>query len=201
MPRTLRVFIALDLPQATVSTLADAQDELRARAIRMRWVPPRNMHLTLAFIGEIERPVLDGVFSAVDRAVFDFSPFRLAVAGMGVFPNLSRPRVLWAGFRGDTVLLLGVKAELDRHLGTVEGLSFHPDNRPFRPHLTLGRAKGRLDSGSLKAALRDYSNFRAEEFITNAIHVYQSRLGPRGAVYTRLHTTRLLAEVENQPED
>jgi RNA 2',3'-cyclic 3'-phosphodiesterase len=200
MPETVRTFVALDLPETILSAVADIQKDLRAKGLRMRWVPSRNMHLTLAFLGEIERDTLGEVFGAVDRTGAGYTSFRLSFSGMGVFPNIRRPRVLWLGFAGDTARISSVKKIMDGNLMSVGELSYRQDKRPFRAHLTLGRAKGRMDVEELKRALRFYSHFKTEEFIINLIHVYQSRLGPKGAVYTRLHTTRLTADAEYQPE-
>jgi 2'-5' RNA ligase len=146
----MRLFIALDLPDDVRAELAAAQARLGGHAVR--WAAAEGMHLTLQFLGEVEAGRVDGLLAAL--AVVSAPPFALRLAGLGAFPSAARPRVLWAGLGGD----LGALGALQRAVtAATSALGFPPEERPFTPHLTLGRARqdvGDAQIHDLAAALR-----------------------------------------------
>ena len=141
----MRLFIAADLDGAARTAVADAVERLRARAEQERrgaargvaWVDPRNLHLTLHFLGEID----DARWPALRDAVappLDAGPPRLALGLWGTFPPHGPSRVIWMGVTAGAEGLAAAHAELGARLQAV-GLV--PDARPFSPHLTVGRVK------------------------------------------------------------
>jgi len=188
--KKMRVFIAISLPDSILRAIGNAQDRFRRSGFDIRWVRREGIHLTLKFLGEVDRPDLEKVPDAMERACMGFSCFSLQGAGVGVFPDLKRPRVIWTGISGDAEILKNLHAKLDSEL---KGVGFPKETRPFKGHLTLGRVKGPLDKAKFRSALEDLSDFATESFLVDSLVLYQSTLRPQGAVYTRLAVANLAA--------
>src|SRR5689334_4831235 len=134
----MRTFIAIELPEQIKTELAKLQNELRRAQADVSWTKPENIHLTLRFLGEIQERQLEALKRVCAESAAEFAPFRLALKEAGVFPNFRQPRVLWAGLAGE----LEAAARLQRHLEEgVVSLGFAPGDKPFKPHLTVGRVK------------------------------------------------------------
>lgn len=178
----MRTFVALDLTEETQAALRAAQKAM-GRLGGLRWTDPAAIHLTLKFIGDIEDARLAAAFDVMRRAAAGVAPVEFAVRGLGWFPPGRRPRVIWAGIEGST----GVIAELARRLDEgLADLGIAREARAFKPHLTLGRANGRIDASEVEAAFgriakREFGQELAEELV-----LYMSELLPSGARYTRM---------------
>jgi len=184
-----RVFLAIEIPDAVREALTgplEAQQELRG-AIRIN--PVDRMHLTLHFLGHLARPMVEQLQPALAAVVLRHQRFRLAAQGVGAFPNISRPRVLWAGITGDDLpRLTALQLELGDGLRTadvtVEGDRFHP-------HLTLGRVRRPLTAPE-RAVLRDWSTRWGAaafgEVPVDQVRLMRSQLGGGPPRYTTLAT-------------
>ncbi len=179
----IRAFIAMPLPREVIDQARELQQQLRQESLRMRWVRPAAIHLTLKFLGDIDPHRVGDIEKALETAASSTGPLALAVKGIGVFPTLKRVRVLWMGIAGETSLLLECHQNLDAQLAKM---GFKPEKRRFNAHLTLARAKGRLDPHRLVRCLETIGGFEAVPFAGRQITLYQSDLKPDGAVYTRL---------------
>jgi 2'-5' RNA ligase len=185
MPDSIRAFIAFELPQSVLSSVRSVQDRLRSFGFQIRWVPPVNIHLTLKFLGDIQTADVEKIGNAVTRSVADATPLSLFVEGVGVFPDMRRPRVLWLGISGQ----LDALKQLQKRLEVQLSLSGYPkERRPFRGHLTLGRIKGKIDTQKLQFAMDACKDFRSSPFVASEVCLIQSRLKPAGAEYSRLMT-------------
>ncbi len=183
MDEKIRTFIAINLPDPVLGAIAGVQETLKRSGLKMRWVRREGMHLTLKFLGDIDRNHVEDIRGAMERSTRAFSPFTLRGEGVGVFPDFTRPRVAWVGVSGDIETLRSLQRELDSQLN---GLGFEKEKRPFKGHLTLGRVKGSLDRTRLKEALFALEDFSTQPFEVKALILFQSDLRPDGAVYTRL---------------
>lgn len=198
MTEKIRSFIAIPLPESVKSHIRTIQDNIRSTGLKMRWVKPENIHLTLKFLGDIPRTDVDAVAGAMDRAAGTISPLSLGAKGIGVFPNIKRPRVLWAGLNGETHELIRLQQNLEQKLEqSLVPLGFKKENRSFKAHLTIARikqAKHRIYPKDLVQVIEKNGNFESESFTVNEIILYQSVLKPTGAVYTKLKTVSLKSE-------
>jgi 2'-5' RNA ligase len=175
----MRVFIAIDLPEEIRTRLAAMQAELRSTASSARWVAAESSHLTLKFIGEIAEQRLEDIDAAL--AGLTWIPFTISVKGVGFFPGPKSPRVFWAGLHAPT--MEGLSQEIDTRL---ERAGFDREQRAFRPHITLARAKtSRLESALVKASDK-FAETEFGAFTVDRIHLYESTLKPTGSVYTAL---------------
>jgi 2'-5' RNA ligase len=187
---TIRAFIAIELPDAVKQFIGDIQNRLRAARVNCRWVKPANIHLTLKFLGDVAPDRLDDIHTAMTAAAAGQVPFNLRARGFGGFPNLRRPRVLWIGMDGQTDSLANLQKCLDDSLAEI---GFESEKRPFKGHLTLGRAKGRSDAAQFDPIADTINETGSETFQINDIVLFKSVLQPTGAVYTALGRSSLSA--------
>lgn len=181
MGNTLRAFIAIPLPPDIIELAADLQFRLKSGGLKLRWVRLQSIHLTLKFLGDIPEFQVDDVGSAMQRAGSGFGGVDLTVQGMGVFPGIKRPRVLWLGIGGETERLARLHERLDAEL---EQVGIAREKRPFRAHLTIARAKGAVSTRLLLDTLQTQGLYAARPFQAQQMVLYQSDLRPQGAVYT-----------------
>ncbi len=186
MAELIRTFIAIELTPATRRILADAVSDLKGRTeANVRWVNPGNVHLTLKFLGNVDAAVIPSLVKSVQAAVGDSGPFRLALGNLGAFPNPARARVVWVGLEGAVDALLDLQRRVEQ-VATAMGLA--EEQRPFAPHLTLGRVSNNPPThrASLAAALRRGAAPLVGGFDAEEVVVMRSDLRPTGAVYTPL---------------
>jgi 2'-5' RNA ligase len=183
MPPTIRTFIALELPPLVISMLAKVQEDFKSMRLRAKWVRPENIHLTLKFLGNINPGDIDKIGGAMMDAVDDFAAINLVAGGVGVFPGIKRPRVIWVGLGGQIQLLFAMQRVLEDNLAA---LGFKKEKRPFKGHLTLGRFRQTVNSDTIRQIMREYANQYSEEFTARRIILFKSDLKPTGAVYSQL---------------
>ncbi len=183
MSGTIRAFIAFELPADVLDRVQSLQEKLKTLGLNVRWVRPGNLHLTLKFLGNIARTDIESVRSGLSAAIGRFSPIALSLKGIGVFPGVRRPRVLWVGIAGEVQMLAELQATIEDVLAPV-GIA--RENRKFKAHLTLGRFKGSADARKLGEAIAAFNPFSTDVFEIDRLFLFQSELKPTGPEYTRL---------------
>ncbi|MHB0857486.1 MAG: RNA 2',3'-cyclic phosphodiesterase [Anaerolineae bacterium] len=191
--RPVRAFVAIRLSPGILAAIAQVQARLRGGegGSAARWIAPSSVHLTLKFLGDVPGERLPVVYDAVSRAVETYGPLTLALASVGCFPNLHRPRIVWLGIREPSGQLVGLQAGIESELA-IEG--FPTEARAFTPHLTIGRAQPSARLPELQALAHAVESYRLErgvEMCATEVHVLQSDLRPSGAVYTELYAAPL----------
>jgi len=179
----VRCFVAVDVPPAVRAALARAQAALRDAAPKadVRWTDPMQLHLTLKFLGAVPDGRVPSVSEALEVAVGGVRPIALAAGGLGGFPSLRSARVLWAGTAGGVEALTALAASVD---DAMARLGFPAETRPFRAHLTLGRARSPRGGRELAAAIEAAGTPEFGSWTAAEVVLYQSRLHPSGAVHT-----------------
>jgi 2'-5' RNA ligase len=190
MPDSIRTFIAFKLPKNIISSISEIQNRFKSYAFKARWVNPENIHLTLKFLGNINHTDIEKISKTIINTVNGYAPVSLAVKGVGVFPGIKRPRVIWVGLTGEIEQLTGIQNEIEENL---EELGFPREKRPFRGHLTLGRIKGKINPKKLLDAMKKFEKFESELFIADKIYLFKSDLKSTGSVYTELKSISLTA--------
>jgi RNA 2',3'-cyclic 3'-phosphodiesterase len=188
MNQTIRAFVAFPIPEAIMIRIYDIQERLKSYRLPVRWVKPENVHLTLKFFGEISLSTISDIGKVLEDTVQEYAPLMFFIKGLGVFPNIKKPRVLWIGISGDIKPLSQIQANLETNL---ERKGFAKENRSFKSHLTLGRIKGDIHPENLFDILRSFSDFTSEPFEAKELVLYKSELNPSGALYTKLQTVYL----------
>jgi 2'-5' RNA ligase len=182
-----RVFIALNINEDVRRELADIQGELRKCDADVRWVKPENIHLTLRFLGYVSDAALKEVFEASKSSVLGIAPFEIFLSGIGVFPDLKRPRVIWAGIR-ESKMLSSIAHNLG---GLLKQCGFSQEQRDYHPHLTLGRVRSPRNKEGLVRAIKANENWNGGSLIAREIRVMESVLKPEGAGYSSLHIVEI----------
>jgi 2'-5' RNA ligase len=188
MPRLLRSFIAVKLPETVLAAIDGVQQRLASHGFNVRWVTTGNIHLTLKFLGEVDKDEVDGIAAVLTEAVHGFAPLRLAAAGVGVFPSVKRARVIWVGISGQLPELAALQRSIEDRLA---GIGYPHEKRPFSGHLTLGRVKGRIAASRLTRAMVALRDFASETFEVDRVVLFKSDLRPTGALYTELRQVTL----------
>jgi 2'-5' RNA ligase len=149
-------------------------------------VHPEGIHLTVKFLGDVEPTLVNPIAEAMGQAAAGGSPFRLQLAGLGMFPNERSPRVLWAGVAGDLEVLEALQGRMEAEMSA---LSFPPETRSFSPHLTLGRVRQEASEGlrrRVSAALLATSLDPTRPWQVETVHLMRSDPAQGGAVYSSL---------------
>lgn len=183
MSETIRSFIAFELPENIITSIRNVQERIKAYGFDMRWVRPENIHLTLKFLGNINRSDILKIGELLNESAEGYAAMSLAAKGIGVFPGIKRPRVLWVGLKGHMDSLIGLQKTIDEKLGAI-GLA--RENRPFKGHLTLARVRGGINPNRLSDAMKEVGGFESEPFVADKIVLFKSELKPGGPVYTKL---------------
>lgn len=188
----MRVFVAINPPDEVRMRIGEAERELREAGFPIRWVPAENVHLTLKFLGEVPEERLRDVYEVVNAAVKGIDVFDMAVSGLGAFPSLRRPNVVWLGVELDSVLS-SLQVRTEENLGQ---LGFPREDRPFRPHLTLGRARKRVESSEFRGLEDIVRRIEySDSFRVGTVDIMSSRLMPTGAIHDVIHTAELGARM------
>ena len=179
----MRLFVAADLPREVRAGIGAIQDDLRPIPLPVRWVRPEGIHLTFKFLGEVPERRREAIEAALRAGAGGAArPFALEAAGVGTFPETGTPRVLWVGVHGQIDEAAKTERAIDAAFGEI---GFPPDERAFRPHLTLGRVKG-PGRGDWRGFLARFAAARAGGFEVREIVLFESRLDPGGASYLPL---------------
>lgn len=191
MSDTTRAFIAIELPDEISAFIHKIQERLRSYGLKARWVRPENIHLTLKFLGDINNEYIKKAGDAIISAASENASMSLGAKGIGVFPGVKRPRVIWTGIVGQKKELADLQKTLD---GNFETIGFPKEKRPFKGHLTIGRIKGKIDARRLVDAMKEFGRFESKTFMADEVVLFKSELKPSGAVYTKLMSAALCAK-------
>jgi 2'-5' RNA ligase len=187
----LRAFIAVEIP-AEIQQNVYKQTAAFRRGIEslVRWVPAHNMHLTLKFLGDVSPNNVEFLVQMLRNEAALVPAFDIHLAGLGSFPNLRRPRVIYVGIQAPAALdalQRGIEAAARR-------LGYESEERPFSAHLTLGRLRQNATAVEQQQIRRGLQDTQVDVFGTarvDSLHLYKSDLNPGGSIYTRLHSAPL----------
>ena len=185
----IRTFLAIDLGKSIRENLVHLKEDLGPLLPEVNWVEPESIHLTLLFLGEVNDRELLPVCRATQKAAQKTPSFTLSLAGMGCFPNLRRPRVLWIDIDKGRDALIGLHAELETPL--MELGCYRREERLYTPHVTLGRLKSDPPDGTLSELVGKYQDHRAGQVEVKELLVMSSEMKSSGPVYTVMSRAKL----------
>ena len=187
----IRTFIAIPLSKDIHKSIDTLVAELRAAgSLPVRWVRIENIHVTLKFLGDVDERRIPAVSDAIAAAAKDILPFQLSAEKMGVFPDFKRPRIVWVGSVLDRPAF-ELYNNLERNL---KELGFEPEDRAFRPHLTVGRVARDAGSGDLQRIgdlVKRYQDRNAGQMTVHEIVLFKSDLLSGDRRYSRLASVSL----------
>ena len=189
MENALRAFIAVDISPTIRVELVRLQSELKKKLKgKISWVEPDNIHLTLRFLGQIDAQQLEEIKGIVQTIAKRIKPFNLDLGVIGAFPDISNPRIIWAGINFGFNQLNEINAELEDRL---ELINFAVGEKYFHPHLTIARVKSLDGKNPLPELAKDLRPKQLAETVDRLV-IYQSELTSQGAKYTKLFTAKLV---------
>ncbi|AWR97676.1 RNA 2',3'-cyclic phosphodiesterase [Acidianus sulfidivorans JP7] len=176
----MRLFIAVQIPQ--LHKIFNVINEINLTGADIKLVEPENIHITLVFLGEVNDDKLDLVKDSM--LSLKFNQFKVTLKGMGTFPSISRPRVVWIGISSGFEELRNIRSTLIKELGNRK---IRPaDDKDFVPHITLGRVRGPSNIANLIDFVNRYRDEEFGEFVVNKVILFKSTLTPKGPIYNEL---------------
>ncbi len=178
----IRTFIAVDIDnEAILSRIKPVLDELISTGADMKPVELHNMHITLRFIGEIPKPMVDSIARMLSE--LRFKKFKIHIKGVGAFPTPTRPRVVWLGVVEGHEQLKEIHDWIEERL---QKLGFKREKEEFVPHITLARVRSSRNIKNLVEAIMRLKDVDIGEFIVDKVRLKKSTLTPRGPIYDTL---------------
>lgn len=184
---SIRIFVALTTPRDACGKIAGVRDTLRATRADVHWEPDAKLHCTLKFLGDTDERRVPGICNALESIAAPLPAFPVSYRSVGAFPTWRNPRVVWIGMDDPEGILVRLHHDLDRALA---GIGIPEDDRPFHPHVTIGRIRGQKNLRNLITTAEtitfDSGPARIEE-----MDLIRSELSPGGSVYTTLKSFSL----------
>ena len=192
MELVVRAFIAIEMPPEVKAVLYRLLGKIRPDHERaVKWLDSDGIHLTLKFLGNVPVEKLSAIRLAMEKEAALAEPYALELQGLGAFPDLRSPRVIWVGSGGEVSRLAQRQKGIDEALIP---LGFPAETRGFSPHLTLGRVRDRVrhqDRLGLSAAISSVKMALDLKFVVSEVSLMKSTLTPQGAIYDRLASVSL----------
>lgn len=179
----MRLFIAIDPSAEQKEKMQALQRRLAGFLDGVKWVRPEGLHLTLKFLGEQKESMLPSIITAVKQAAAATALFNMRLGRIGVFPSPRRARIIWTGLLEGAAEVKTLSALLEE-AAAIKG--FPAENRLFKAHLTLGRARLPLPVSTVERLLSTESSFSTEQAPVRSLRLYESTLTPGGAIYRSL---------------
>lgn len=190
--QAMRTFIAIEISEEIKNTLSQIESHLKYSGADVKWVKPEIIHLTLKFLGEIDEKKATEVNAVLDEIAKSVKAFEISLKDIGAFPKIEHPRVVWVGLDKGAAETAGIAVRIDEALSKI---GFAKEERPFSPHLTIGRVRSPLNKDKLKekmvSAASKFDLLAVAPHRVTSIILFQSTLTPQGSIYTKLYETRL----------
>jgi 2'-5' RNA ligase len=182
MSETIRSFVAFDIDNESIlKKMADVQNLLIKTGADLKLVEPKNIHITLRFLGNITTPMVEKIFE--EMKTVQFIPFDAKIYGVGAFPSSCYPRVLWAGITEGADQLRSISNQLEPRF---RSLGFAPDPKGFSPHLTIARVKSGRNKAELARFIDEKADYEFGAVNAACLRLKKSDLTPRGPIYSTL---------------
>jgi 2'-5' RNA ligase len=185
---SIRSFLAFPISGALKERLECILDDLKATGADVKWVKPDHIHLTIKFLGELEENRVESVMSLLKERCREFVPIKSYLIGIGAFPDLQHPKIVWAGLDDPKQEIQGIVEVLR---GDMVKLKIAQDEHPFKPHLTLGRVRSSANLKDLVQRIRQITFEGKTEQMFDKIVLYKSTLTPQGPIYDVLREYKI----------
>ncbi|MDR0372125.1 MAG: RNA 2',3'-cyclic phosphodiesterase [Nitrososphaerota archaeon] len=178
----IRSFIAFDLENdSVINRIASIQKSLMQTNADLKMVDPQNIHITVRFLGPIQPEMVEKIYTTMKN--IKFTPFNIQLSGLGVFPTINYPRVVWAGITDGADQLKSIFEQLEPQ---IHDLGFAPDPNGFSPHLTIARVRSGANKQRLVDFVQRQENYDFGNIRANCLRLKKSQLSPKGPAYSTL---------------
>lgn len=187
----MRVFIAIELPDKIKNSLENLQEQLKKTEADVKWVTPKNIHLTLKFLGEVDDEKLERISKAIEEAAQENQSYKIHIHSLGAFPKIDYLKVLWVGAEEGDAETKKIAKNLEEKIMKI---GIPKEGRPFSSHITIGRIRSTLNRERLVKELKNLQEtFGKEnlEFCASKITLFKSTLTPKGPIYEVLKKVSL----------
>jgi len=187
----MRTFIAIELPKEIKDKLALLQEQLKASNADVKWVEPKNIHLTLKFIGERDDKKVEKIMQILDEVAQNKNTYEASIYSLGAFPSINSPRVIWVGLQQGDNETKAIAQDLEEKIAKI---GIPKEDRPFASHITIGRTRSGLNKEKLFEAINKLAvNLEKEfqNFAVGKIVLFKSTLTPKGPLYEALKVANL----------
>lgn len=182
MSEPIRSFLAFDMDSESVlKKLTEVQTLLVRTGADLKVVEPKNIHITIRFLGNVTPKTVEEIFEGMKRVLF--VPFDVKICGAGAFPDVRYPRVVWAGITEGADKLKEIFSQLEPHL---RGLGFAPDPKGFSPHLTIARVRSGRNKAELAKSISENVAYEFGTVRAACLRLKRSELTPKGPIYSTL---------------
>jgi len=187
----MRAFIAIELPDEIKDHLSRLQQDLKAAQADVKWVEPKNIHLTLKFLGEIDDKKLDGITKITEDTCGQKNRFPARICSLGAFPKTESPRVIWVGIDTGDKEVKQIAKELEERIAKI---GIPKEGKLFSSHITIGRTRSSLGREKLVQGLNNKAVLGGEkiEFYVTKITLFRSTLTPKGPIYEPIRKISLI---------
>jgi RNA 2',3'-cyclic 3'-phosphodiesterase len=188
MDSKVRAFMAVEIPPALYPHISELQSFLKKADSDAGWVPEQNFHYNLKFFGYLAESEIKKIISATKKIVSYAKPFEIEIQGIGAFPAMTSPRVLWLGMKKGSAELKSLANSLENEYSNI---GIPKEEREFQAHLTLCRLKSGSNAKELIEKVKQKEHINIGSFKVNEIVLFKSTLTPSGPVYEPIERFRL----------
>ncbi len=183
----IRAFVGVRIDPQMAEKISEVQSQLKRSLSGVRWVGAGNLHFTLKFLGPVEEEKIRPVADALEQALRLFPRFPILARGIGIFPDIRKPRVLWVGLEGSDLAPVAMEVET-----ALEPVGFAREKRGFKPHLTIGRWRNfNGQPEMLRDEMKRWQKYDFGQSWVEEVIFFQSVLKAEGAIYSPLRVVRL----------
>ena len=183
----IRLFIALKIDEEIQNKFDTIISDFKTKGGKVKWIDSKNLHITLKFLGNTEPKLIDTIISQIQYSVGTLKPFESDFSALGGFPNLRKPKVIWANIAKHRNNIIELAENINHSLAE---LNIEKHDKPFQPHLTLGRVKSYESLTELTDYLSSYQ-FEKIDITCNTIQLIKSTLTQHGPIYKTLQEINL----------
>ncbi len=182
MSEQIRSFLAFDIDSEEVTKkLTEVQKLLIETGADLKLVEPQNIHVTIRFLGGISPDMVEKVYAAM--RMVDFAPFTIQLCGLGIFPSLNYPRVVWVGMTDGAEQLKSIFSQIEPQ---IRSLGFAADSYGFSPHLTIARVRSGRNKAQLIELVTKRQKYDFGEIKADCLRLKKSQLSSKGPTYSTL---------------
>ncbi len=189
---SIRAFIAVEIENPQVlGRLISVKEALMSTGADIKPVEDENIHLTIRFLGNISTITLERIKALMSEIPKSVKKFEIRIRGLGAFPNINRPRVVWAGVTEGVEELSRIRRLIDDGIAKERLYDVHRDQHEFSPHITLARVRSGRNVDKLIKVLSEYIDYDFGVSPVTKLKLKQSTLTPRGPIYRDLFVVEL----------